>query len=347
MNPTHVECSICLETYKPPIRMTNCGHSFCEGCIMPAYPKPGWRCPLCNTIHNHSAATLARNYLAEEIVASFQVQPSAPPPSALTTSGGEFGMCNWHQQNITIYCTAHSQDQCFQCADEKVCGGVKRSDCKTETKVAIKNLIGRETKIVQDHANDIISKIENQTAILINKFMDEETKAKTRIRDTEKDLLEKIKQNPHKWSSNSLKFKMTTETSLTPSVGVEILKNSQISEISGESVMRNSSNQNLQNEKTSDHKFTGPFHSDGLSLETLGKIRIYKNFKLSLEWKMKSHEEVGFLLIGDWFGFSLRKADNGTGYIFRLYQKNGLYNFYNDTNKEPFQIEMGQWHKEF
>merc|ERR1712227_253112 len=102
---------------------------------------------------------------------------------------------------------------------------------------------------------------------------------------TEKDLLEKIKQNPHKWSSNSLKFKMTTETSLTPSVGVEILKNSQISEISGESVMRNSSNQNLQNEKTSDHKFTGPFHSDGLSLETLGKIRIYKNFKLSLEWK--------------------------------------------------------------
>jgi len=258
MNPTHVECSICLETYKPPIRMTNCGHSFCEGCIMPAYPKPGWRCPLCNTIHNHSAATLARNYLAEEIVASFQVQPSAPPPSALTTSGGEFGMCNWHQQNITIYCTAHSQDQCFQCADEKVCGGVKRSDCKTETKVAIKNLIGRETKIVQDHANDIISKIENQTAILINKFMDEETKAKTRIRDTEKDLLEKIKQNPHKWSSNSLKFKMTTETSLTPSVGVEILKNSQISEISGESVMRNSSNQNLQNEKTSDYKFTGP-----------------------------------------------------------------------------------------
>ena len=113
--------------------------------------------------------------------------------------------------------------------------------------------------------------------------MDEETESKTRIRNAEKDLLANIKQNPHKWSSNSLKFKITTETSSTPSVGVEILKKSQYSENSGESVMSNLSNQNLQNEKSSDHKFTGPFHSDDFGWKTLGKIMIYKNFKLSLE----------------------------------------------------------------
>ena len=188
--------------------------------------------------------------------------------------------------------------------------------------------------------------------------MDEETEAKTRIRNAEKDLLAKIKENPRKWSSNSLKFEMKTETSLTPSVGVEILKNSQISEISDESVTRNLSNQNLQNEKTSDHKFTGPYHSDenGYRCKTLGKIRIYKNFKLSLEWKMKSNHDIWimtfgftFLWIGNWFDLSLRKADNGTGYILVLYQENGLYNNdnWNDTNHEPFQIEMGQWLKEF
>ena len=209
-----------------------------------------------------------------------------------------------------------------------------------------------QVKLIQDHANDIISKIENQYAMLKYKLKDEKIKAIIHIRDTEKDLLAKIKQNPHKWSSNSLKFKMTTETSLTPSVGVEILKNSQISEISGEPTMRNFSNQNLQNEKTSDHKFTGPFHSDryGLYRKTLGKIRIYKNFKLSLEWKMKSnHDGFTFLWIGNWFDLSLRKADNGTGYIFLLKQKNGLYNNYNrnDTNQKPFQIQMGQWLKEF
>ena len=93
-------------------------------------------------------------------------------------------------------------------------------------------------KLIQDHANDIISKIENKTAMLINKLMDEETESKTRIRNAEKDLLAKIKQNPHKWSSTSMKFKMTVGTSSTPRIGVEILKNSQYSEISGESETR-------------------------------------------------------------------------------------------------------------
>ena len=210
-----------------------------------------------------------------------------------------------------------------------------------------------QIKLIQDHANDIISKIENQTAMLINKLMDEETESKTRIRNAEKDLLAKIKQNPHKWSSISLKLKMTTGTSSTPSVGVEIIKNSQYSENSGESVMRNLSNQNLQNEKSSDHKFTGPFHSDGEGTrwKTLGKIMIYKNFKLSLEWKMKSYpgDNYAFLRIGGWFGLSTRKADNGTGYILRLKQTNGLYNDNDrhDTNQEPFQIHMRQWLKEF
>jgi len=144
---------------------------------------------------------------------------------------------------------------------------------------------------------------------------------------------------------------MTTETSSTPSIGVDILKNSQYSEISGESVMRNLSNQNLQNGKSSDHKFTGPFNSDGNSIwKTLGKIMIYKNFKLSLEWKMKSYPGGhAFLVIGDWFCLSTRKADDGTGYILRLSQKNGLHNdnTFHDTNQEPFQIHMGQWLKEF
>ena len=208
-----------------------------------------------------------------------------------------------------------------------------------------------QIKLIQDHANDIISRIDNQTEILVNKLMDEVSESKTRIRNAEKDLLAKIKQNPHKWSSHSLKFKMTTETSSTPSVGVEILKNSQYSEISGESVMRNLSNQKLQNGKSSDHKFTGPFHSDGDDWKTLGKIMIYKNFKLSLERKMKSHPggNWAFVDIGNWFGLSTRKADNGTGYILRLKQNNGLYNddYNHDTNQEPFQIHMEQWLKEF
>ena len=82
--------------------MTNCGHSFCQQCIVPAYPRPGWPCPLCNQINDHPAAALARNYFAEQIVASFQAQPTPAPTPPPRGSGEEFGLCNWHQQKITI-----------------------------------------------------------------------------------------------------------------------------------------------------------------------------------------------------------------------------------------------------
>ena len=78
--------------------MTSCGHSFCQRCIVPANPRPGWRCPLCNRIHDHPAEALARNFFAEQIVESFQAQT----PQAPVRPVGEFGLCEIHQQDITL-----------------------------------------------------------------------------------------------------------------------------------------------------------------------------------------------------------------------------------------------------
>ena len=175
--------------------MTNCGHSFCERCIVPAYPESGWRCPLCNQTHSHPASALARNYFAEQLLTAVQAQLTQAP----TTS---------------------------------------------------------------------------------------------------------------------------------------------------ESVMRNLPNQNLQNEKSSDDNFTGPFHSFNCIVEwkTLGKIMIYKNFKLSFEWKMKSYDAGGFFRIENWF-YLVNKAMEP--FIICLKQDNGLYKDCHVTNQVPFPIHMGQWLKEF
>ena len=85
------------EIFKPPIRVTNCGHSFCERCIVPRYTEPGWLCPICKHLQNNSAGALARNFSLEPIAASFRSQP---PPKPI----GEFGRCNQqsHQQDITL-----------------------------------------------------------------------------------------------------------------------------------------------------------------------------------------------------------------------------------------------------
>ena len=158
------------EIFRPPIRVTNCGHSFCERCIVPRYTEPGWLCPLCKHMQNNAAEGLARNFSLEPIAASFRAQP---PPKPV----GEFGRCNQqlHQQDITLCkhtsnrkktsftlfhqdCLKHSQDLCFQCAYEKICGGIKRSDCETDTKATLKHLIERETKLVKGRVVIIIFK---------------------------------------------------------------------------------------------------------------------------------------------------------------------------------------------
>ena len=37
-------------------------------CIVAAYPETGWRCPLCNQIHEHLGASVATNYFVEQLL---------------------------------------------------------------------------------------------------------------------------------------------------------------------------------------------------------------------------------------------------------------------------------------
>ena len=91
--------NIILERFRPPIKMTSCGHSFCERCILAACPEPSdWQCPMCNQVHDHPASTLPRNFLAEQIIESAQAQPP-PKPVRLR---GVFGRCNVHRHAITL-----------------------------------------------------------------------------------------------------------------------------------------------------------------------------------------------------------------------------------------------------
>ena len=70
---------------------------------------------------------------------------------------------------------------------------------------------------------------------------------------------------------------------------------------------------------------------------------------------MKSYPgRSSFLWIGGWFGLETRKADNGTGDILLLCQKNGLYRIsYTMTTapvtptKSPFKFTWGNGSRNF
>ena len=62
-----MDCPVCLEEFKPPILMLNCGHNLCETCailVMNQSDDEEWPCPICRkTQFKHQE--IPRNRLAE------------------------------------------------------------------------------------------------------------------------------------------------------------------------------------------------------------------------------------------------------------------------------------------
>lgn len=74
-----LNCSVCLETYQPPIRMLECGHNYCEICIdaITGSNLQGgryWFCPQCRTQSNKRGHELPRNLFIEQAVADLKTK---------------------------------------------------------------------------------------------------------------------------------------------------------------------------------------------------------------------------------------------------------------------------------
>ncbi|EJD39804.1 hypothetical protein AURDEDRAFT_171075 [Auricularia subglabra TFB-10046 SS5] len=49
----HVECEICLETLWKPWAFSDCGHIFCQTCLMSMFKQEKFKCPTCRTRVRH------------------------------------------------------------------------------------------------------------------------------------------------------------------------------------------------------------------------------------------------------------------------------------------------------
>ena len=67
-----MDCPVCLEQFKPPILMLNCGHNLCGTCanhIMNQSDGQEWSCPICRKTQ-FKYRELPRNWLAEQSLES-------------------------------------------------------------------------------------------------------------------------------------------------------------------------------------------------------------------------------------------------------------------------------------
>ena len=85
------------EQLKAPIKMCQCGHSFCHDCLV-AYVSNSnsWACPKCRQITNSTVDALPRNFDLERIVESFNNVQIQPNPNT------EFELCDRHQMPIKL-----------------------------------------------------------------------------------------------------------------------------------------------------------------------------------------------------------------------------------------------------
>ena len=63
-----MDCPVCLEEFKPPILMLNCGHNLCETCtneLMNQSDDQEWPCPICRKVQ-FKYQDIPRNFLAEQ-----------------------------------------------------------------------------------------------------------------------------------------------------------------------------------------------------------------------------------------------------------------------------------------
>ena len=89
-----MDCPVCLEQFKPPILMLNCGHNLCGTCanlVMNQSDGQEWSCPICRKTQ-FKYQELPRNWLAEQ---SVEGRPSGQESL-------EMIKCSAHGKRITL-----------------------------------------------------------------------------------------------------------------------------------------------------------------------------------------------------------------------------------------------------
>ena len=135
------------DSLKVPIKVSQCGHSFCSVCIDDhSRGAESWECPNCRIINNCKVQSLARNFYLEEVVQSLTNIETQP------NQNSGFDLCCRHQTpiklrksiltykslflkiltfNLTSGCMVHGNSLCYECQHDHICGGTTREGCQT------------------------------------------------------------------------------------------------------------------------------------------------------------------------------------------------------------------------
>ena len=56
----------------PPIRLTKCGHKYCQVCLEKFVNHDEWNCPTCRSLQREKPEDLTRDFISEKLVKKLQ-----------------------------------------------------------------------------------------------------------------------------------------------------------------------------------------------------------------------------------------------------------------------------------
>ena len=85
------------DIFTPPIRITDCGHDYCEVCLTEVRQEQHeWQCPETRQVHRKEITELTRNYRLERFVDAYKKQQKEKAEAC------DDGLCEVHQRPIEL-----------------------------------------------------------------------------------------------------------------------------------------------------------------------------------------------------------------------------------------------------
>uniref|UniRef100_A0A670HY01 Zinc finger protein RFP-like n=1 Tax=Podarcis muralis TaxID=64176 RepID=A0A670HY01_PODMU len=106
-------CSICLECFRDPVIIPECGHNFCRACLIQCWEKSEGEasCPLCREIIQHR--TLIPNRPLANVVEILGAEKVSLPGGKGAEGKGR--VCEKHQEPLKLFCKEEEAPICVVC----------------------------------------------------------------------------------------------------------------------------------------------------------------------------------------------------------------------------------------
>ncbi|XP_078497922.1 E3 ubiquitin-protein ligase TRIM39-like [Lissotriton helveticus] len=104
-------CSICLEYFKDPVILIDCGHNFCRSCITQSWEgrDENFPCPQCREISSEKNLRPNRQLgNMVEIAKQLHLPPVKPP---------EENLCEKHEEQLRLFCAEDQRMICLVCRE--------------------------------------------------------------------------------------------------------------------------------------------------------------------------------------------------------------------------------------